>query len=139
VLSALHGLLLLGDRTFAFTPLAIAFPFASPYAPRAVGVGQLAFYAIALVAASFYVRRRIGQRAWRLVHYLTFLAFAGVTMHGIASGTDTLQPWALWLYGVPLSAVAFLVVYRLIVGLAERRMVGGTSRVLVAQPRRARR
>jgi hypothetical protein len=120
-LSGLHGLLLLGDHTFAFTPVAIALPFASPYAPAAVAVGQLAFYIVAIVTGSFYVRRQIGQRAWRLIHYLTFLGFVGVTVHGLAAGSDTGAPWATWSYLIPVAAVVFLFVYRLVTTVGERR------------------
>ncbi len=132
-LSGLHGLLLLGDHTYAFTPVAIAVPFASPYAPAAVAVGQLAFYVVAIVTGSFYVRRQIGQRAWRLIHYLTFLAFAGVTAHGIASGSDTAAPWATWAYLVPVAAVVFLFAYRLVTAIAERR--AGTRPGLIPSAR----
>ncbi len=120
-LSGLHGILLLADHTFTFTLAAIAIPFASPYAPAAVGVGQLAFYAIAIVTGSFYVRRHIGQRAWRLIHYLTFAGFLGVTAHGIGSGSDSGAPWATWSYLVPIAAIVFLSVYRLVVSVAGRR------------------
>jgi methionine sulfoxide reductase heme-binding subunit len=120
-LSGFHGLLLLGDQTFAFTPRAILLPFAAPYAPVAVGVGQLAFYVVATVTGSFYVRRQIGQRVWRLIHYLTFLAFVGVTAHGISSGSDTGAPWAVWVYLVPTASVVFLFVYRVVASIAERR------------------
>ncbi len=129
-LSGLHGLLLLGDHTYAFTLVAIAIPFASPYAPTAVAVGQLAFYVAAIVTGSFYVRRQIGQRAWRLIHYLTFLGFVGVTVHGIASGSDTGAPWASWLYIVPITAVAFFLAYRIVVSVAQGR--GRTRPGLVA-------
>jgi predicted ferric reductase len=120
-LSGLHGLLLLGDQTFAFTPTAIVIPFEAPYASAAVGVGQLAFYVVAIVTGSFYVRRQIGQHAWRLIHYLTFLAFVGVTAHGITSGSDTGTPWAVWVYLAPTAAVVFFFVYRLVAGLTARR------------------
>ena len=124
---ALHGLLLLGDHTYAFTPVAIAIPFASPYAPAAVAVGQLAFYVVAIVTGSFYVRRQIGQRAWRTIHYLTFLGFVGVTAHGIASGSDTAAPWAIWAYLVPVAAVVFFFVYRVVVSVGQRRDTTGTT------------
>ena len=120
-LSALHGLMLLGDHSYAFTLTAIVVPFASPYAPVAVGVGQLAFYLVAIVTGSFYVRRLIGQRAWRLIHYLTFLGFLGVTGHGIAAGSDSAAPLATWAYIVPCAAVAFFFAYRLVVGITARR------------------
>ena len=133
-LSGLHGLLLLGDHTYAFTLVAIAIPFASPYAPAAVATGQLAFYVMAIVTGSFYVRRRIGQRAWRLIHYLTFLGFAGVTAHGITSGSDTAASWATWSYLVPVAAVVFLAVYRVVTGVAERRAETRPELVPSARP-----
>jgi predicted ferric reductase len=120
-LSALHGLLLLGDPTYPFTLVAIAVPFASPYAPVAVAVGQLAFYVVAVVTGSFYVRRQIGQRAWRLIHYLTFLGFLGVTAHGITSGSDTAAPLAVWAYVIPIAAVVFFLAYRVVISVAARR------------------
>lgn len=120
-LSALHGLMLLGDHTFSFTATAILVPFASPYAPAAVAVGQLAFYVVAIVTSSFYVRRQIGQRAWRLIHYLTFLGFIGVTVHGVGAGSDSAAPLAIWAYLIPASAVAFFLTYRVVVSIGARR------------------
>lgn len=120
-LSGLHGLLLLGDHTYAFTLVTIAIPFASPYAPAPVAIGQLAFYVVAIVTGSFYVRRQVGQRAWRLIHYLTFLGFVGVTVHGVTSGSDTSAPWAAWAYLVPIAAVVFFLAYRVVVSVGRRR------------------
>jgi predicted ferric reductase len=119
-LAGIHGVLLGLDATMPFSLSQMVVPGAAPYAPLAVGVGQVAFYLMALVTASFYVRRRIGQRAWRTLHYLTFLAFAGSTFHGIASGTDTGAAWARWLYLGSMAAVAFLLTYRIGISLVER-------------------
>lgn len=38
--------------------------------------------------ASFYARKRIGQKTWRAIHYISFLTFIMVTLHGFYSGTD---------------------------------------------------
>ncbi len=119
-LLALHGLLLLGDESYPFTLRAILVPFASPYAPISVGIGQLAFYGIAIVTASFYVRRHIGQSAWRLIHYVTFLAFVGGTVHGILSGTDSGTWWAMAIYLTATGLTIFLTTYRIVVSLAGR-------------------
>ncbi len=130
-LSAAHGLLLLADRSFPFTLRSIVVPFASPYAPVAVGAGQLAAYLVAGITASYYVRGRIGLRTWRLIHYLTFAAFVGVAVHGIASGSDTRASWATWCYLAPAAGAVFLATYRLVVALAGRRPASGSTRVLV--------
>jgi predicted ferric reductase len=120
ILASLHGGLLVFDQSFDFTPRSIIVPFASPYSPITVGIGQLTFYVSFVVTASFYVRRHIGQRAWRILHYVTFLAFIGATFHGIASGSDSGSSWAFWVYLVPCTSSIFLLTYRLVSSIAGR-------------------
>ena len=93
--------------------------------------GQVAFYLMAAVLASFYLRRRIGQRAWRLFHYLTFFAFIGATAHGLGAG-DSASPWAWWLYVGSSVVVLFLFVYRI-----SSAVVGRSSRPAAARPGRS--
>jgi predicted ferric reductase len=121
ILGTLHGGLLTLDQSFNFTPASLIVPFASPYSPITVGIGQLTLYGTAVITASFYVRRHIGQRAWRLLHYVTFLSFIGATFHGIASGSDSGTPWAFWLYLIAVAAAVFLITYRVVISLAARR------------------
>jgi DMSO/TMAO reductase YedYZ heme-binding membrane subunit len=112
-LAAVHGMLLALDTKVPFTLAEIAVPGLAPHAPIGVAFGQVAFYLAAIVTGSFYVRRRIGQRAWRTLHYVTFLAFVGATLHGIFAGTDTGTAWAWWLYVLSTVVVVFLLVYRI--------------------------
>ncbi|MFN8423771.1 MAG: hypothetical protein U0470_10465 [Anaerolineae bacterium] len=52
-----HALILLGDRYIDYTLATVLVPFASrDYRPIGVGLGQLAFYPLAVVGLSFYVR-----------------------------------------------------------------------------------
>ncbi len=120
ILGSLHGTLLVFDQSYDFTPRSILVPFASPYSPLTVGIGQLTLYAVAVVTASFYVRRHIGQRVWRAIHYITFLAFAGASVHGILSGSDSGSSWAFWAYLVPVTATVFLVTYRIVLSASNR-------------------
>jgi predicted ferric reductase len=119
-MAAIHGVLLGLDASMPFSLGQMLVPGAAPYAPLAVGVGQVSLYLMALVTASFYIRRYIGQRAWRTLHYVTFLAFAGSTAHGIAAGTDSGAPWAQWLYLASMTVVSFLLAYRIGISVAER-------------------
>jgi DMSO/TMAO reductase YedYZ heme-binding membrane subunit len=134
VLAILHAVVLLADQSFAFTPRAILVPFASPYAAVWVGIGQLTFYGLAVVTASFYVRRQIGQRAWRLLHYLTFLVFIGAIGHGVMSGSDSGASWAFWLYLLPGAAAVFLLVYRIVVSIATRLSRSGVEQPAASSP-----
>jgi predicted ferric reductase len=119
-LAAVHAALLGLDQSIAFGLGDIVVPFAAPYRPAFVALGQVALYLCAIVVGSFYVRRRIGQRAWRILHYVTFVAFALTTAHGILTGTDTAEPWAWWLYVGATSIVAALLAYRIVTALASR-------------------
>jgi predicted ferric reductase len=118
-LTALHGAVLALDTFVPQSVRQLIIPFAGPYRPEWVGVGQVTFYLMVVVYASFSVRRRIGQRAWRLLHYTTLLLFAGATAHGLMSGTDTPAAWAFGTYLVATIAVVFLLIYRITLSLAS--------------------
>ena len=130
-LAGIHGALLGLDRTVPTSLVQIAVPFATDYRPLWVGFGQLAFWISAVVVLSFYVRRRIGQRTWRLLHYATFLSFVGATAHGLGSGTDT-AGWGWWIYLVATDVVVFLFVYRIALSVVGRKRPAASSRVSTA-------
>ena len=119
-LAGIHGMLLGLDHSVPFTFAQILVPGLAPHAPIAVAFGQVALYLMAAVTASFYLRKRIGQRAWRTFHYVTFLAFAGATVHGIASGSDSNAPWAEAIYLASAVLVVFLLTYRIGMSMATR-------------------
>ncbi len=113
--------MLLGlDHTVPFTFAQILVPGLAPHAPVAVAFGQVALYLMAAVTTSFYLRKRIGQRAWRTFHYVTFLAFAGATIHGIAAGSDSNAPWAEAIYLTSAVLVLFLLTYRIGMSVVAR-------------------
>ena len=120
-LGGVHAVLLGLDATVPFSLGDMLVPFVAPYRPLWVGVGQLTLYLVAVVLASFYLRRRIGQRTWRLLHYLTFLSFAGATAHGILSGSDSGTAWAWWSYVGATALVVFLTGYRIVTGITASR------------------
>ena len=109
-----HALILLGDDYIRYSLVQILVPFmATGYRPMATGLGQIAFYLAALVTFSFYVKKHIGHRAWRLIHYISFLVFVLITLHGLLAGTDT---WMLWpLYWLSFGSVLFLTLYRILI------------------------
>lgn len=108
----LHGVALLLDGTLRMPLAGLAVPGASPYRPVAVAFGVVAAELALLVAASFSLRRRIGFRTWRRLHWSTYLLFALATAHGLAAGTDSARPWALDLYLGAVGAVAFAASWR---------------------------
>jgi predicted ferric reductase len=123
--AALHALVLLGDRYIGYNLTELLVPFANTgYRPLWVGLGQVALYGAALVGLTFYVRKYIGQRTWRVIHFLSFGVFALALVHGITSGTDTGEPWAIALYWGSAAILLFLTIYRV---LAARYMTSGAA------------
>jgi predicted ferric reductase len=110
---------LMFDRYLPYSPLQILAPFLSPYRPFWVGIGVISFYLIVLVTVTFYLRTRIGVKTFRSIHYLSLLAYLGVTIHGLFSGTDSPLPMVMAMYGLTFLVVIFLTAYWLI-GLIVR-------------------
>lgn len=107
-----HAVVLLADGYIRFDALDVLVPFASPYRPVAVAIGVVAAYLALVVHASFGLRKRLGAKTWRRLHYLSFVAFVAAAVHAILAGTDAARPWAVALYGTPLVIAAGLVVTR---------------------------
>ncbi len=109
---ALHGVTLVLDKTIHITPVALVVPGASPYRALPVGIGVLAAELMVLVYASFSLRKRIGPKNWRRLHWATYAIFLAATVHGLAAGTDSAQPWALAIYLAAVGSVAAAVAWR---------------------------
>jgi predicted ferric reductase len=111
---SLHGLVLLGDRYINFNIFHLLLPFSAPYEPFWTGLGTLAFYLSLALTLSFYLRRQIGQKIWRTLHYLTFVAYALSLLHALGAGTDTASTLMKSVYLSTGLLVMFLINYRLL-------------------------
>jgi predicted ferric reductase len=109
VFAVVHSLVLLGDSYVHFSLFNLVIPFTASYQPLWTGLGTTGFYLIATLTASFYLRQHIGQKAWRSLHYLTFLGYVLVLVHGLMSGSDPVK----LMYLSTGATVLFLTYYRL--------------------------
>jgi methionine sulfoxide reductase heme-binding subunit len=80
-------------------------PGTIPYRPLLTGMGIAAAELMVLVYISFALRRRIGTKNWRRLHWTTYGVFAAMTLHGVISGTDSASPWARISYAVAVGSV----------------------------------
>lgn len=123
---AMHAIVLLGDRTVEFSLVDLLIPFRGPYRQVAVSLGILAGYALLTLHVSHALRKRIGPRAWRRLHYVSFAAFVLASLHGILAGTDTSKLGLKALYiGATLlvSGLTFLRLFQVVVARrAEARL-----------------
>ena len=123
---ALHGVALVLDSTVHMPLSALFVPLRSPYRPVAVSLGVLAAELMALITLSFSLRRWIGGRNWRRLHWATYLVFLLGTAHGLTSGTDR---WALPLYLGAMGLVAFATAWRALTAKGVHHVQGRDRRL----------
>ena len=117
-----HALILIGDRYINYSLGQVLIPFASSsYRPLWVGLGQIGWYILAIVSLSFYVRRKIGHRLWRLIHFLSYAMFALALIHGLLSGTDSTAGWARVMYWGSATILLLLTIYRIVFAHIDRK------------------
>jgi len=73
---------------------ATVLPLASPYRTLAIGLGALAVDLGGTVLVTSLVRRRLGYRAWRAVHWLAYLAWPAAFAHAVTAGSELRIWWA---------------------------------------------
>jgi hypothetical protein len=123
----LHAVSLVLDTTVKVSLAGLVVPGLVHYRPAAVAAGVVAGWLLVVVTASFWLRKHIGMRMWRRLHWFTFALFGLATVHGIAAGTDATQPWARALYLGSLGSVAAATVWRALVPPARRAVPKGET------------
>jgi sulfoxide reductase heme-binding subunit YedZ len=111
---AVHGLMLLMDKTITITWVDLLVPGTLPYKPVWTGIGVAAAEIMFVVAISYRFRRRLSMAVWRRLHYATYLVFALSLMHGIFAGSGTKTVWMQAIYIGSLAAVAGATAFRII-------------------------
>lgn len=112
---AFHGAALVLDSSVEITPKALLVPGIIPYRPVWTGVGVVAAELMFLVYVSFSVRKLIGVKNWRRLHWVTYGIFVAATVHGLASGTDSGRGWVVVLYLSAVGSVILATVWRALV------------------------
>jgi hypothetical protein len=117
---ALHAGALLLDPVMHFGLASILLPFAAPWKTGAVAAGVVGGWLSLALAASFRLRKWIGQRGWRRLHYASFAAFALSLGHALAVGTDLRGLGGPLLALVAAGPVLWLTFFRLLVPRTPR-------------------
>lgn len=121
VFTAIHVFILLGEAYMPFNVPQLFVPFLSDYRPAWVGIGIVGTYLTILVTVTFYVRKWLGIRTFRVIHYLSFAAFLGVLLHSWFAGTDTGLTATRIMYWFTGLSVVFMTVYWLALRRLEKR------------------
>lgn len=113
--SAFHALILMADHYIHFTLIDILIPFNKAlYQPLTIGIGQIGFYSMLIIVLSFYIKRKIGVKTWRLIHFVSFLTYLFILLHAIFTGTDSTSLWNQMVYLISGSLLLFMVLYRIL-------------------------
>jgi DMSO/TMAO reductase YedYZ heme-binding membrane subunit len=100
--------------TYTSIPLIAAFaPFASAYKAAWLSLGAVALDLLLALTATSLVRRRLGHRAWRRVHWLAYACWPVAVAHGLGIGTDRSASWAFVLSMACVLAVLGAAAWRL--------------------------
>ena len=123
-----------------FTSLGIAsavIPLASPYRPVAVGLGVISVDLVLALIVTSLLRKRIGHRIWRAVHWSAYAAWPMAVAHTMTAGTDAFAGWMLAITALCVLAVGSALLWRVTLGGTNRSRLtaaanGGADPVAVA-------
>ncbi|UFS60132.1 ferric reductase-like transmembrane domain-containing protein [Subtercola endophyticus] len=125
----IHIVSLFFDSFAQLTLLDFVVPFFGSFLPFWQGLGTVAVDLLIAVTVTALLRNRIGLRAFRLVHWLTYAMWPIALAHAIGNGTDGTSPWFLWLAGISTLAVVAALAWRVSARFVEFQSVrtGETS------------
>lgn len=110
-----HAVALVLDTTVHVSVAGLFVPGLISYRPVWTSLGILAGELMLLVYASFSVRKRIGVKNWRRLHWVTYGLFGLATVHGLAAGTDSSRPWVFGIYVTAVATIAAATAWRILV------------------------
>lgn len=119
VFLALHIVTAVVDPFTSLGWAAALIPFSSYYRTFWLGLGTIAAELLAAIVVTSLARGLFGQRAWKIVHWLSYAAWPIGVVHGLGTGTDA---WSAWFFALTCACVAvvgFAIVYRLVSGSAD--------------------
>lgn len=94
-------------------------PFVGADKPLWLGLGTVGFDLFIAVIVTSLLHRRIGTRAFRAFHWLTYAMWPVSLLHGIFDGTDGMDVWFLIASALSTLAVLAAVIWRISAGFLE--------------------
>jgi ferric reductase like protein len=119
----------------SFAPIGLkdAFiPFASSYRPIWLGFGALAFDLLLALTVTSLLRRHVGYRAWRLLHWAAYAVWPLALVHGLGTGSDARTGWMSLLTFSCMAVVAVAVAVRLLRARPGPQILVASATVAVA-------
>jgi len=86
--SLLHPIILLFNKDPRFRLLDLVYPVHSPSQPLENTIGAAAFYLLAFVVVTSYVRVQLGRHLWKSFHFTIYFAAAALFFHSLLTDPD---------------------------------------------------
>ena len=105
-------------------------PFSASYRPLWLGMGTVAGELLVAIAVTSLLRRWIGRRIWRLVHWTAYVSWPVAVVHGLGTGSDAQAPWMIGITAACVTAVFLALIGRLCTGWRSRlplRLAAGVA------------
>lgn len=112
--AAFHAGILLADSYLNVNLWQVLAPLGFQTDRVGIALGQLGFWLLFICAFSFYLKKYIGQSAWRWLHFLTFSAYMLISIHVFMVGSDSRALPLLLFYAGSQTIVFLLISYRLL-------------------------
>jgi predicted ferric reductase len=119
--SILHPLILLFNKNPRFLVFDLVYPVHSPAQPLDNTVGAIAFYLLAFVVVTSYLRIRLGRHLWKSFHFSIYFAAAALFWHSLLTDPTLKDAPVDWFDGGKLFVESCLLLIAAISLLRLRR------------------
>jgi predicted ferric reductase len=121
VFLVIHIVSLFFDPYAQLTLVDFVIPFLGADNTVWLGLGTLTFDLLIAITVTALLRNRIGLRAFRIVHWLTYAMWPIALAHAIGNGTDSGAGWFIALVVVTSASVLAAVIWRVSARFVEYR------------------
>jgi len=98
-------------------------PFTGTYKPIWLGLGAVALDLLVALTVTSLLRQRLSYRAWRTVHWCSYLCWPVALVHGAGIGTDRAATWVTYLTFGCVAAVFGAIALRVVLRWPERKLL----------------
>ncbi|HEX7095909.1 MAG TPA: hypothetical protein VF183_08495 [Acidimicrobiales bacterium] len=111
---AVHAVGLVLQAGLGIGVVDVLVPFAADDDAASLALGVVASYLALAVGVTVFLRSRVNDRGWRLVHVAALAAFVLGTVHGLKVGTDFDRAAVWWPITVVAAAVVGFAAYKIL-------------------------
>lgn len=113
VFLAVHVTTAVLDTYVSISIVDVFVPFVGSYRAFWLGLGALAFDLLISLVITSLLRERLGQRAWKALHWAAYLCWPVAIAHGLGIGSDGKLDWVLAMYATCCLAVVAAIGWRI--------------------------